>query len=230
VRSLDELPPAQTVLCDLTPKPFLAIAGHRLPERYRRRLQTYRYGMGTFKVDWALDGPIPWRAAECTLAGTVHLGGTMDEIARSEHDAWTGTPAIRPFVLLAQPTVVDASRAPERRHVAWAYCHVPHGSTTDMLGRIENQIERFAPGFRDRILARAASGPAELERRNANLVGGDIGAGINDLRQLIARSLWLRYATPLPGVYLCSASTPPGVSVHGMCGYFAAQRALAEPG
>ena len=217
------------MLCDLTPRPFLALAGHRLPERYRRRLQRYRYGMGTFKVDWALDGPIPWRAAECGLAGTVHLGATMGEIAQSEHDAWHGTPTARPFVLLAQPTLFDRSRAPGGKHIVWAYCHVPHASSTNMLSRIEDQIERFAPGFRDRILARAVSGPADLERRNANLVGGDIGAGVNDLGHLVARSLWLRYATPIRGVYLCSASTPPGVSVHGMCGYFAAQRALAEP-
>jgi phytoene dehydrogenase-like protein len=229
IQSLDELPPARAVLCDLTPRPFLALAGHRLPESYRRRLQRYRYGMGTFKVDWALDGPIPWRAAECGLAGTVHLGATMGEIAQSEHDAWHGTPTARPFVLLAQPTLFDRSRAPGGRHIVWAYCHVPHASSADMLSRIEDQIERFAPGFRERILARAVSGPADLERRNANLVGGDIGAGVNDLGHLVARSLWLRYATPIRGVYLCSASTPPGVSVHGMCGYFAAQRALEEP-
>ena len=228
IASLDELPSIRPVLCDLVPRPFLRVAGHQLPARYRRRLERYRYGMGTFKVDWALDGPIPWRAPECARAGTIHLGGTLEEIARSEEDASSGKIAERPFVLLTQPTLFDRSRAPQGKHVAWAYCHVPHGSTTDMLPRIEQQIERFAPGFRDRVLARAVAGPADLERRNANLVGGDIGAGVNDLRQLVSRAIWLRYATPLRGVYLCSASTPPGVSVHGMCGYFAARRALEE--
>lgn len=228
IASLDEIAAARPVLCDLTPRPFLRVAGHLLPARYRRRLERYRYGMGTFKVDWALDGPIPWRAEGCTRAGTVHLGGTMEEIARSEADVWRGQPADRPFVLLAQPTLFDRSRAPEGKHVAWGYCHVPHGSTMDMLSRVERQVERFAPGFRDRVLARAVAGPGDLERRNANIVGGDIGAGVNDLRQLLFRAIWLRYATPLPGVYLCSAATPPGVSVHGMCGWFAAQRALRE--
>ena len=228
IASLDEIASVRPVLCDLTPRPFLRVAGHRLPARYRRRLERYRYGMGVFKVDWALDRPIPWRAPECARAGTVHLGGTWEEIARSEHDAWSGRAADRPFVLLVQPTLFDPSRAPDGKHVAWGYCHVPHGSTTDMLPHIEQQIERFAPGFRDRILARAVAGPADLERRNANLVGGDIGAGVNDLRQFVSRAIWWRYATPLPGVYLCSASTPPGVSVHGMCGYFAAQRALKD--
>jgi phytoene dehydrogenase-like protein len=230
IASLDELSTAGPVLCDLTPRPFLRVAGHRLPPAYRGRLERYRYGPGTFKVDWALDGPIPWRAQECTRAGTVHLGGTMEEIARSEEDVWRGQAADRPFVLLAQPTLFDRSRAPAGKHVAWGYCHVPHGSAMDMLSRIEQQIERFAPGFRERVLARAVAGPADLERRNANLVGGDIGAGVNDLRQLLFRAIWLRYATPLPGVYLCSAATPPGVSVHGMCGWFAAQRALRETG
>jgi phytoene dehydrogenase-like protein len=228
IHSLDELPSARIVLCDLSPRPFLRLAGHLLPARYRRRLERYRYGMGVFKVDWALDGPIPWRAAECARAGTVHLGGTLDELARSERDSWRGAIPERPFVLLVQPTLFDPTRAPAGRHIAWGYCHVPHASTADMLPRIERQIERFAPGFRDRVLARAVAGPADLERRNANFVGGDIASGVNDLRQLISRSIWLRYATPLRGVYLCSAATPPGVSVHGMCGYFAARKALAE--
>jgi phytoene dehydrogenase-like protein len=228
INSLDELPPARAVLCDLSPGPFLRLAGHRLPVGYRRRLERYRYGMGVFKVDWALDGPIPWRAAECARAGTVHLGGALDDVAQSERAAWSGAIAERPFVLLVQPTLFDPSRAPAGRHIAWGYCHVPHGSTADMLPRIEQQVERFAPGFRDRVLARAVARPADLERRNANFVGGDIASGVNDLRQLIERSIWLRYATPLRGVYLCSAATPPGVSVHGMCGVFAARRALAE--
>lgn len=228
VRSVDELPPARAVLCDLSPRPLLRVAGHRFPPRYRRALERYRYGMGVYKVDWALDGPIPWRNPACAHAGTVHLGGTLDEIASSERDAWRGRHAERPFVLLAQPTLFDASRAPQGRHVAWTYCHVPHGSEVDMLPRIEQQIERFAPGFRDRVLARASMRPADLERHNANLVGGDIGAGVTDLRQLVARPTWRTYSTPVRGLYICSASTPPGVGVHGLCGYFAALRALRE--
>jgi phytoene dehydrogenase-like protein len=184
--------------------------------------------MGAFKVDWALDAPIPWRDPACALAGTLHLGGTLDEIALSEREAWNGRPAERPFVLLAQPTLFDSTRAPRGRHVAWAYCHVPHGSTVDMLSRIETQIERFAPGFRERVLARAVMRPADIERRNPNFVGGDIGAGVTDLWQLVTRPTWRAYSTPVRGLYICSASTPPGVGVHGMCGYFAARRALRE--
>ena len=228
VQSLDELPPARAILCDLSPRPLLRIAGHRLPDAYRRRLERFRYGMAAFKVDWALDAPVPWRAAACARAATVHVGGTFEEIAASERDAWSGRIAERPFVLVVQPTLFDATRAPVGKHTAWAYCHVPHGSSVDMCGRIEAQIERFAPGFRDRILARAVTGPADLERRNPNLVGGDIGMGVTDLRQLFARPTWRRYSTPVRGLYLCSASTPPGVGVHGMCGYWAAQRALRE--
>jgi phytoene dehydrogenase-like protein len=228
VTSIDDLPPAKAILCDLSPRPLLRIAGHRLPAWYRRKLERYRYGMGVYKVDWALDGPIPWRAAGCAQAATVHLGGTFDEIERSERDAWKGRIADRPFVLLAQPTVFDPSRAPAGRHIAWTYCHVPHGSDADMLSRLEGQIERFAPGFRDRVLARAVTRPADVERHNANLVGGDIGAGVTDLRQLFTRPTWRAYSTPVRGLYLCSASTPPGAGVHGMCGYFAARRALDE--
>ncbi len=228
VSSVDELPAARAVLCDLSPKPLLRIAGHKFPAWYRRKLERYRYGMGAYKVDWALAAPIPWRAAECARAGTVHLGGTIEEIARSERDAWEGRIAARPFVLLAQPTLFDGSRAPSGRHAAWAYCHVPHGSGVDMLPAIEQQIERFAPGFRDRVLARAVRRPADIERQNANLVGGDIGAGVSDLWQLFTRPTWRSYSTPVRGLYICSASTPPGVGVHGMCGYFAARRALDE--
>jgi phytoene dehydrogenase-like protein len=228
VTSLDELPPARAVMCDLSPRPFLGVAGHRLPPAYRRSLERYRYGMGVFKVDWALDGPIPWRAAACARAGTVHVCGTLDELARSEQDAWTGVVAERPFVLLVQPTLFDSSRAPAGKHTAWAYCHVPAGSTIDMLPRIEAQIERFAPGFRDRILARSVMTPADIEAHNANLVAGDIGSGVVDLRQFFTRPTWRTYSTPVRGLYLCSAATPPGVGVHGMCGYFAAQRAIAD--
>src|SRR5262245_61324479 len=228
VKSINELPAARAVLCDLSPKPFLRIAGHKFPARYRRALERYRYGMGVYKVDYALDAPIPWRAADCARAATVHLGGTMAELAASERDAWEGRVSDRPFVLLAQPSLFDRSRAPNGRHTAWAYCHVPHASQADMRDAIERQIERFAPGFRERVLARAIRRPSEIEHHNANLVGGDIGAGVNDLRQLFTRPTWRAYGTPVRGLYLCSASTPPGVGVHGMCGYFAATRALAE--
>jgi phytoene dehydrogenase-like protein len=228
VQSIDDLPSARAILCDLSPRPLLAIAGHRFPDAYRRALERYRYGMGVFKVDWALDAPIPWRAEACARAGTVHVGGTLEEIASAEQQTWDGRPADAPFVLLAQPSLFDPTRAPAGRHTAWAYCHVPHGSNEDMLPRIEQQIERFAPGFRDRVLARSVRRPADIERRNANLVGGDIGAGVSDLRQLAARPTWRTYSTPVHGLYICSAATPPGVGVHGMCGYFAAQRALRE--
>ena len=228
VTSLDELPRARAVLCDLSPRPFLKIAGARLPASYRRSLERYRYGMGVFKVDWALDGPIPWKAAECGRASTVHLGGTLAELELSEQQAWSGTAPDRPFVLLTQPTLFDPSRAPAGKHTVWTYCHVPGGSTVDMLPRIEAQIERFAPGFRHRILARSVMSPAGIEGHNANYVGGDIGAGIADLPQFFTRPTWRMYSTPVSGLYLCSAATPPGVGVHGMCGYFAAQRALAD--
>jgi phytoene dehydrogenase-like protein len=228
ITSLDELPPARAVLCDLSPRPFLRVAGRRIPARYRRSLERYRYGMGVFKVDWALAAPIPWRAAECARAGTVHLCGTLDELVASERDAWNGVVSERPFVLLVQPTLFDASRAPEGKHTAWAYCHVPAGSTVDMLPRIEAQIERFAPGFRDRVLARSVMNPADIEAHNANLVAGDIGSGVVDLRQFFTRPTWRTYSTPVRGLYICSAATPPGVGVHGMCGYYAAQRAIAD--
>jgi phytoene dehydrogenase-like protein len=228
VTSIDDLPRAKAVLCDLSPRPLLRIAGHRFPEWYRRKLERYRYGVGVFKVDWALNAPIPWRAASCARAGTVHVGGTMDEIALAEREAWSGKAPEHPFVLLAQPSLFDATRAPAGRHTAWAYCHVPQGSTVDMLARVERQIERFAPGFRDRVLARAVALPGDIERHNANLVGGDIGSGVSDLAQLFARPTRHTYRTPIRGLYICSAATPPGVGVHGMCGYFAARRALGE--
>ena len=226
VKNIDDLPAARAVLCDLSPRPLLRIAGHRFPASYRARLQRYRYGMGAFKVDWALDAPIPWLDDRVASAGTVHLGGTISEVAASERDAWSGRVSERPFVLLAQPTLFDPTRAPTGRHTAWAYCHVPHASTVDMLPFIEAQIERFAPGFRERILARHITTPADLERRNPNLVGGDIGMGTMDWRQLLFRPTWREYSTPARDIFLCSASTPPGVGVHGMCGYFAAQAAL----
>ena len=228
IGSLQELPPARAVLCDVTPRQFLRIAGERLPAGYRRKLENYRYGPGVYKLDWALDGPIPWKAAECARAATVHLGGSLEEIAASERAAWDGEISELPFVLLAQPSLFDASRAPAGKHTAWAYCHVPHSATVDMTARIEAQIERFAPGFRDRILARSVLTPAALELRDANLVGGDISGGANDLRQLFTRPIpqWSPYATPIKGVFLCSSSTPPGGGVHGLCGYHAAHAAL----
>jgi phytoene dehydrogenase-like protein len=228
VESLDELGRPRLVLLDLTPRGLLALAGDRLPAKYRRRLERYRYGPGVFKVDWALDGPIPWRAEECTRAATVHLGATLEEIAASEAAPAQGRIAERPYVLLAQQSLFDPTRAPAGRHTVWAYCHVPNSSTVDMTQRIEAQVERFAPGFRARILARSALGPADLERSNPNYVGGDINGGLADLRQLLTRPVarWSPYSTPLPGVFLCSASTPPGGGVHGMCGYHAARAAL----
>ena len=228
VTALEDLPPARAILCDLSPRPFLAIAGRLLTPRYKAQLERYRYGMGAYKVDWALDGPVPWRDASVARAATVHVGGRFEEIAAAEDDAWNGRPSERPFVLLAQPSLFDRSRAPAGKHTLWGYCHVPNGSAADMLPRIEAQVERFAPGFRDRVLARHVMTPADLERHNPNLVGGDIGMGTADLRQLAARPTWSWYRTSKRGLYLCSASTPPGVGVHGMCGYHAAQCALAD--
>ncbi|MGI8609436.1 MAG: phytoene desaturase family protein [Candidatus Dormibacteria bacterium] len=228
VSSLDDLPPAKAVLLDLTPRQVLAMAGDRLPDAYRRALGRYRYGPGVFKLDWALDAPIPWTAAVCREAGTVHLGGTMDEVVASE--AASPRAAAQPFVILVQATVCDPSRAPRGKHTAWAYCHVPNGSTEDMSGAIEDQVERFAPGFRDLVLARHVTGPAAMEAYNPNYVGGDINGGIQDWRQLFTRPVVraLPYATPDRGLYICSSSTPPGGGVHGMCGHWAARAALAR--
>ena len=228
VSSLRELPSSKLVLCDVTPAQLVSLAGDLLPDRYRRRLEGWRYGPGAFKLDYALDGPIPWLAPDVADAGTVHLGGTLDEIAESERAPWDGRHAERPFVLLAQQSLFDETRAPPGKHTAWAYCHVPNGSTFDMRERVEAQIERFAPGFRDRVLACTSRNTDDLERDNPNLVGGDISGGANTLAQLIARPVLRRvpYSTPVPGLYLCSASTPPGGGVHGMCGHLAAKAAL----
>src|SRR5579862_4810501 len=232
VQSLDELPRSRLVLLDLTPRQILRVAGDRLPAGYRRQLERFRYGLGTFKMDWVLDGPIPWRAAECTRAATVHLGGTLEEIARSHADGWAGKVPDRPFLIVAQPTMFDRSRMPEgdTRHIVWGYAHLPNGDGTDMRGPIEAQIERFAPGFCERIVARHSMGPADLELENANLVGGDINGGESNLMQLLTRpALRLNpYRTPLRNVYICSSSTPPGGGVHGMCGYHAACAALRD--
>ncbi|MDB5304612.1 MAG: NAD(P)/FAD-dependent oxidoreductase [Phycisphaerales bacterium] len=228
VENVDELSGAKAILCDISPKQLIAIAGHRLPGGYRKRLEKFRYGPGAWKVDWALDGPIPWKAAACGQAGTIHLGGTFDEVAAAERAPWEGRNAERPFVLLVQPTLFDPSRAPAGKHIAWAYCHVPHGSTFDMTERIEAQLERFAPGFRERVIGRSVISPADLQRHNPNLIGGDITGGANLLSQLFTRPVarFDPYSTPVRGLYLCSASTPPGGGVHGMCGYWAAQSAL----
>jgi phytoene dehydrogenase-like protein len=229
---VNELPQADAVLADVSPRELVRLAGGRLPDRYEHALRRYRHGPGVFKLDWALSAPIPWMAGACRRAGTVHLGGSFDEIAASEWAAWSGARAERPFVIVAQPSVFDPTRAPEGRHTAWAYCHVPNGSAFDMTDAIEAQVERFAPGFRDVILARHAMGPAELETGNRNLVGGDLSGGAMDLGQLVFRPVrrFVPYRTPLRGVYLCSASTPPGGGVHGMCGYSAARVALRDLG
>ena len=228
VAALDDLPPSRAVLLDLTPRQILRLAGADLPAGYRLQLEHYKYGLGTFKVDWALDAPIPWRAPQAARAATLHLGGTLEEIHAGRQQEWSGQPAQRPFVLLAQPTLFDPSRAPNGKHVAWAYCHVPLGSTTDMTDRIEAQVERFAPGFRERILARHVMRPADLERHNPNLVGGDITGGEATLLQLFFRPALqpIPYATPNPRLFVCSSSTPPGGGVHGMSGYWAARLAL----
>ena len=230
VACVDELPESRVVLLDVAPKQLLRLAGHRLTTAYRRQLERYRYGPGVFKMDWALDAPIPWRAGECRRAATVHLGGTLPEIAAAERSAFNGRRSERPFVILAQPSLFDDTRAPAGRHTAWAYCHVPHGSTLDMSDAIERQIERFAPGFRERVLARHVMAPAALEQYNPNYVGGDISGGVQDLGQLFTRpARRLRpYATTDRRLYICSASTPPGGGVHGMGGYFAAQLALRQ--
>jgi phytoene dehydrogenase-like protein len=231
IANLAELPRSRALFLDITPRALVALAGDALPQRYRSKLERFRYGPGIFKVDYALSDPIPWSAEECRRAGTVHVGGTLAEIAASEDTvARKHATAPNPFVLLAQPTVSDPSRAPAGKHVAWAYCHVPSGSRRDMTEPIEDQIERFAPGFRDCILARHVMDSVELERRNANLVGGAVNGGSPDLWHLLARPILSPkpYRTPLPGVYLCSASTPPGGGVHGMCGYHAARLALRE--
>ncbi|MBV8714407.1 MAG: NAD(P)/FAD-dependent oxidoreductase [Chloroflexi bacterium] len=228
VSSLDELPAARAIILDLTPRQILRLDGTRFSPFYRMQLEHFQYGLGTFKVDWALDAPIPWQAPEARLAATVHLGGTLEEIDGNRQQEWRGEPAERPFVLVVQPTLFDPSRAPSGKHVGWGYCHVPNGSSVDMTDRVEAQLERFAPGFRNRILARHVFGPADLERHNPNLVGGDLGGGEATLMQLFFRPALrpIPYATPDSRVFVCSASTPPGGGVHGMGGYWAARLVL----
>lgn len=228
VRSMAGLENARAVLFDLTPRQILAIAGDELPARYRRTLGRYRYGPGVFKVDWALDGPVPWTAEACRRAGTVHLGGTLGEIAAAEAAVWAGRHPERPFVLIAQQSLFDPTRAPAGKHTLWGYCHVPSGSTVDMTEAIEAQVERFAPGFRDLILARATMNTADIEFHNENYLGGDINGGVQDLRQLFTRPAPRidPYSTPNPRLFVCSSSTPPGGGVHGMAGAFAARSVL----
>jgi len=230
VESLATLKNYELFLCDLTPRQLIKVGGKRLSESYKARLGKFRYGAAAFKVDYALNAPIPWKASECLRAATVHLGGSFEEIAASEQAVRNGQYAERPFVLLAQPSLFDSSRAPAGKHTAWAYCHVPNGSHINMLERLENQIERFAPGFRDCVLARHVFSPADLESMDANLVGGDIGGGVMDMRQFLFRPTWRHYATSARNIYICSASTPPGGGVHGMCGYHAAKMALSRLG
>jgi phytoene dehydrogenase-like protein len=228
VENLASLPKFDVTLCDVTPLQLVRIASSRLSPAYTRRLAKYRYGPGVFKVDYALRSPIPWKATECLRAPTVHLGGSADEIAASEAAMSHGRHSERPFVLLAQPSLFDATRAPAGKHTAWAYCHVPNGCEFDMLPILEAQIERFAPGFRDCILARRVFSPAALEKMDANLIGGDISGGAMDIRQTLFRPTWRHYATSANDLYLCSSSTPPGGGVHGMCGYHAARLAVSR--
>jgi phytoene dehydrogenase-like protein len=230
VRSLSDLPPVDAVLLDVAPRQFLSLAGDRLPAGYRRALARYRYGPGVCKVDFALSGPVPWTAAVCQEAGTVHVGGTFEEIARAEAEVAAGRHPERPYVLVAQPSIVDSSRAPGAGHALWAYCHVPAGSTVDMTAQIEAQIERFAPGFRDVVLARHTMTAAQEEAANPNYVGGDIACGVQNFVQTLLRPAprWNTYRTPIDGVYLCSSATPPGAGVHGRCGQLAALTALRD--
>ncbi len=232
VRDLRELPAARAVLCDVTPRQLLALAGDRLPGRYRRSLERYRYGPGVCKVDWALDGPVPWSDPDTARAGTVHLGGSLAEVRASEEDVVRGRHPEEPFLLLAQQSLFDPTRAPAGKHTLWGYCHVPNGSDVDMTGRMEARIERFAPGFRDLVLARSTMTAVAMEHHNPNYVGGDINGGVADLRQFLLRptASLHPWATPVEGLYLCSSSTPPGGGVHGMCGLAAAHAVLRHGG
>lgn len=230
VENIDALPSSRLILCDVTPRQLLQIAGHRLPDHYKKQLTKYRYGPGVFKIDWALNHPIPWRDKECALAGTVHLGGTTEEISNSESEVWKNNHPDKPFIILAQQSLFDKTRCPEGYHTGWAYCHVPNGSTVDMTDRIETQVERFAPGFRDCIIARSVKSAMEMQFYNPNYIGGDIIGGVQDIYQLLTRPV-IRlnpYSTPYKGLYICSSSTPPGGGVHGMCGYHAAMAALSS--
>lgn len=230
VSSMSDLPKARAILFDVTPKQLARIAGSIFPSDYLERLQRHRYGSGVFKVDWALDGPIPWKDPRCSGAGTLHLGGTLEEVAAAELDVWRGALPEKPFVLISQPSLFDSSRAPDGMHTAWGYCHVPNGCSVDMTQRIEAQVVRFAPGFKSRVLARHVMSPAEMEAYNANYIGGDIAGGVQSFWRLFVRPLgrWDAYSTPVKGLYMCSSSMPPGAGAHGMCGHLAAKLALKE--
>jgi phytoene dehydrogenase-like protein len=228
VENLTALSNYDLLLCDVTPRQLLKIGAQRFSDSYKRQLANYRYGAAVFKVDYALNAPIPWKATDCLRAATVHIGGTFEQIAESEKAVRSGQHSERPFILLAQPSLFDSSRAPAGKHTAWAYCHVPNGSNVDMLPKIENQIERFAPGFRDCIIARRVFSPADLESMDANLVGGDISGGIMDIRNFLFRPTRRHYDTSARDIYICSSSTPPGGGVHGMCGYHAAKMARSR--
>jgi phytoene dehydrogenase-like protein len=232
VRSLRKLPPSRVVLLDLTPRQIVSVAGEELPAHYVKRLQSYRYGPGVFKIDWALDGPVPWRNEECRRSATVHLGGPYEEVAQWESDVARGRVGERPFLIFTQPTMIDPTRAPAGKEVAWAYAHVPNGWDGDLTDAVERQVERFAPGFRDLILGRNVMRPRDFEVHNPNMIGGDIGGGANDIVQFLARPVLKRdpYATPNERLFICSSSTPPGGGVHGMCGYWAARSALRRLG
>jgi phytoene dehydrogenase-like protein len=232
VERVEDLAPARTILLDVSPRQLARLAADRLPGRYLRALERFRYGPGVCKVDWALDGPVPWAAPACRQTATVHLGGTLAEVAASEAQVTAGRHPARPYCIVAQPCVADPDRAPAGGHTLWAYCHVPAGSTVDMSAVIEAQIERFAPGFSGRILARSVMTAADMADYNPNYIGGDINGGAGTLRQTLLRPVtaWNPYRTPADGVYLCSASTPPGGGVHGMCGVWAARTALRDLG
>ncbi|HEY9195825.1 MAG TPA: NAD(P)/FAD-dependent oxidoreductase, partial [Mucilaginibacter sp.] len=230
ISAFDQLPSANAVLFDVTPRQLLQIAGHKFSSLYKWQLERYRYGTGVFKIDWALDDAVPFTAEEARHAGTVHIGGTLKEIAAGEREVWDGIHPEKPFVLLAQQSVFDSTRAPQGKHTAWAYCHVPAGSDKDMTDVIEKQVERFAPGFRERIIGRHTFNTQQLEQYNPNYIGGDINGGVIDIGQLFTRPVLRRspYRTSAKGIYICSSSTPPGGGVHGMCGYHSAKRALKD--
>lgn len=230
IDDLTLLPSARAILLDVTPRQLLKIAKNQLPSHYKQKLGKYHYGPGIFKIDWALNSPIPWKAKQCASAGTVHIGGTLQEISQSEREIWEGKIPERPFVLVAQQSLFDQTRAPKNKHTAWAYCHVPNGSSENMTNRIESQIERFAAGFKDCIIGRSTRSAREMEQYNSNYIGGDINGGVQNIYQFLRRPVsWLHpYSTPVKGLYLCSSSTPPGGGVHGMCGYHAASLALKQ--
>lgn len=230
IESIHDLPPARVVLFDVTPQQLLKIMGDRFSSSYKDKLKNYRYGPGVCKIDWALNSPIPWKAKECAQAGTIHIGGTAEEIVTSEHEVWEKKHPQKPYIIMAQPSLFDQTRAPQGKHTAWGYCHVPNGSQIDMTEKIEAQIERFAPGFKDCIIAKHTKTASDLEKYNANYVGGDINGGVGDFDQFFKRpTSWFNpYSLPIKGFYICSSSTPPGGGVHGMCGYHAASAALKE--